>query len=87
MIEIRRKNKDTVEIIETRVREIDLRGLRNRIIQIQTDINNLPSIKTKPDQETLDFWNINNNSNQIKEGLEQEKIDLERQLKEFEETK
>lgn len=60
-----------IEIIES---EIHLDKLEKQISELKAQLDNTPKPKTKPDQETLDYWN-----SQL-EMIERE--ELEKRLKE-----
>jgi hypothetical protein len=52
---IKEISKDVIEITETRT--IDLKPIKEEIIQINSMLNEFPIKKIKPDKETLDYWN------------------------------
>ena len=74
---------DTVEITETKT--IDLKPIKQRLLLIEQQLSTFPSPKTKPDQETLDFWNYHNVvDNMEKSHILEEKRILEEGLSKFE---
>jgi len=62
-----------IEIIEN---EIHLDKLEKEISELKAQLDNMPKPKTKPDQETLDYWNEMH--------IREDREELERQLKEKE---
>lgn len=62
------------EVTEVKV-DIHLDRLREEIADLEAMIADLPNAKTKPDQETLDYWNEMND-------MAHAKSDMEAQLKE-----
>jgi hypothetical protein len=55
---------------------IDLDKVEQEIIDIDRELNEIPRMKTKPDQETLDHWNATVDEDRI-EMLESNKKDSE----------
>lgn len=46
------------EIITIQKEEkVNVTKLEKKIIDLKEEIKNVPKLKTKPDQETLDYWN------------------------------
>jgi hypothetical protein len=82
-----RIDNDTIKIIETRETIIDLKKLRNEIILINQQLNDLPQKKIKPDNETLDYWNNEHQLFGLKEYLIEQKNKIEKELFEFEKVK
>jgi len=53
-------NDGVITKIVTNEEIIDLQQLEDEIANLEEQILNMPSIKTEPDQETLEFWNMEN---------------------------
>jgi len=63
--------------------EVDVKALENEITNLKQRIESIPKPKTKPDEETLDFYNMNNMDMFEKETLEAEIKDKMVLLKEL----
>lgn len=50
-------NPNIIKKTETVESEILLDKLREQIADLESQIASMPKVKTKPDQETLDYWN------------------------------
>jgi len=79
------EDPNIIRQIKTVVSEIYLDKLGEQILELRAQLSSIPEAKTKPDQETLDFWNALN-VREDKEDLEKllkEKEDLLKQLEEL----
>ena len=72
------EDPNIVKEIESVEADIHLDKLQKEINDLKTEISSLPEPKTKPDEETLEFWNeMNVNPLKVEaEGRLQEKEDL-----------
>jgi len=71
-------DKNIIKKIETNYDYIYLDKLQTEIDNLQTEIDNIPKPKTKPDEETLEYFNM-------EMGLITNKEENEKQLKEKQE--
>ena len=62
---------------------VHLDTLQGEIDNLQTQIDSVPIEKTVPDQETLDFWNIENPFSMDKEMLNQQLSEKQKLLDEL----
>lgn len=67
--------KENNKIYEVQKREVDLIALKSVITDLDAQIANTPQKKTKPDQETLDFWNEETKARYDIESLEKRRVE------------
>lgn len=80
---IKEISKDIVEV--TKVETINLSKIKNEINEINTLLTSFPTLKTKADAETLEYWNNNNVYNNLEKNyLLDKKKNLEEILKKYE---
>ena len=80
------KDKNIIKKVETNDSYIHLDKLQKEIDNLQSEINDIPKPKTKPDQETLDFWNDMRPSTNI-DDLKGELIEKQKLFNQLKEVK
>ena len=54
---IKEANSVIEEITFTKRRVLDINDVDNKIATLKKNLDEMPAVKTAPDQETLDYWN------------------------------